>query len=183
MPAEDIAMMDVSRLDLEEVLVDAANISGDLGDVSTNIESDDLDTIAEDKVLVSIWYNFPLALMLPLLLTCLQRMRPSSTTAWTSTTNTLKLTSSTTLTPSKTSTPTEYTYDNVLTGSENKPVLIIKWPKIMSVLLWMGITASFSHMDKLLLGRRSLWYACSYFRPLLLQFTFFMLDQWDWSHS
>ena len=42
----------------------------------------------------------------------------------------------------------------------------------MSVLLWMGITASFSRTDKLLLGRRSLWYARSYFRPLLLQFTF-----------
>ena len=119
MPAEDIAMMDVNRVDPEEVLVDAANVSGDLGDVSADIESDDLDTVAEDKVLVSIRYNFPLALVL---LTCLQRMRPSSTTAWTSTANTLKFTSSTTPTPSKTPTPTEYTYDNVLTGSENKPV-------------------------------------------------------------
>ena len=111
-------MMDVSRVDPEEVLVDAANVSGDLGDVSADIELNDLDTVAEDKVLVSIRYNFPLALVLPLLLTCLQRMRPSSTTAWTSTANTLKLASSTTPTPSK----TEYTYDNVLTGSENKPV-------------------------------------------------------------
>ena len=119
---EDIPMMDVSRVDPEEVLVDAANVSGDLGDVSANIELDDLDTVAEDKVLISIWYNSPFALVLPLLLTCLQRMCPSSTIAWTSTANTLKLMPSPTMTHSKTPTSTEYTYDNILTGSENKPV-------------------------------------------------------------
>ena len=118
--ADDIPMMDVSRVDPEEVLVDAGNVSGDLGDVSADIEVNDLDTAAEDKVLVSIRYNSPLTLILSLLLICLQRIRPSSTTAWTSTSNKLKLASSTT--PSKTPASTEYTYDNVLTGSENKPV-------------------------------------------------------------
>ena len=62
--ADDIPMMDVSRVDPEEVLVDAGNVSGDLGDVSADIEVDDLDTVAEDKVLVSIRYNSPLTLIL-----------------------------------------------------------------------------------------------------------------------
>ena len=62
--ADDIPMMDVSRVDPEEVLVDAGNVSGDLGDVSADIEVNDLDTAAEDKVLVSIRYNSPLTLIL-----------------------------------------------------------------------------------------------------------------------
>ena len=52
MLAEDIAMMDVSRVDPEEVLVDAVNVSGDLEDVSADIELNDLDTLTEDEVLV-----------------------------------------------------------------------------------------------------------------------------------
>ena len=78
-----------------------------------------IDTVAEDKVLISIRFNFPLTLIPPVLLTYLQ-IFPLSPTALTFTSNKFKLASSTTTTPSKTPASTEYTYHNVLSGSENK---------------------------------------------------------------
>ncbi|KDQ51297.1 hypothetical protein JAAARDRAFT_41369 [Jaapia argillacea MUCL 33604] len=101
--------MDVSRVDVEEVLVDAENV--EVGDVSADIElaMEEMKRDKEDKVLVSV------------------RIRPSSQApAWSLSSsspsgqnNTIKLN------PQhlkSSSTPPSFHFDSVLTGSENKPV-------------------------------------------------------------
>ncbi|KAL4073263.1 P-loop containing nucleoside triphosphate hydrolase protein [Scleroderma yunnanense] len=95
--------MDVSRVDPEEVLVDYQTVEP--GDISGDFDESQMpDYGKEDKVLVSI------------------RIRPTTGhVAWeTSIPNTIKLLSQhakTTLNP-----PPEFHFDEVLTGSENKPI-------------------------------------------------------------
>jgi centromeric protein E len=99
--------MDVSRVDPEEVLVDAQNVEVDeVGDVSVD-ESDGKEYGKEDKVLVSI------------------RIRPTdSQNAWSVPPSPSATTTTLNLLPefSNKSPPTEYTFDEILTGSANKPV-------------------------------------------------------------
>ncbi|OBZ68777.1 Kinesin-related protein 11 [Grifola frondosa] len=102
----DVSDMDVSRIDPEDVLVDFETVEP--GDVSGEIDVSVLeaDYGKEDKVLVSI------------------RIRPTeATSAWEAShtiPKSIKLGAQ--YTKSSTTTPQEFRFDEVLTGSENKPV-------------------------------------------------------------
>ncbi|KAJ3485246.1 hypothetical protein NLI96_g5073 [Meripilus lineatus] len=93
-----ISEMDVSRIDPEEVLVDFQNIEA--GDISAEIDEAMLkDAVSDDKVLVSI------------------RVRPSdSPSIWDTTKQDIKIG------PQSGKAGQEFHFDNILTGSENKPV-------------------------------------------------------------
>ncbi|KAL1716787.1 kinesin protein [Schizophyllum commune] len=109
-PARDelsapISEMDVSNVDPEEVLLDYQTIEP--GDVSAEIDPADVNA-SEDKVMVSV------------------RIRPSSSpSAWLSDGHTIKLDPSCARNPSLTNasaTAQDFTFDNVLTGTPNKPI-------------------------------------------------------------
>ncbi|KAI0657337.1 kinesin-domain-containing protein [Cubamyces menziesii] len=102
-----VSEMDVSRIDPEEVLVDSETVEA--GDISADIDESLLNTDygGEDKVLVSI------------------RIRPThNPIAWDVTTatkpKTIKLQQQ--YTKSAAATPQDFRFDEILTGSENKPV-------------------------------------------------------------
>ncbi|KAI9058464.1 kinesin-domain-containing protein [Trametes sanguinea] len=102
-----VSEMDVSRVDPEEALVDSETVEP--GDISAEIDESLLNTDygREDKVLVSI------------------RIRPSeSPSAWDITTatkpKTIKLQQQ--YTKSAATAPQDFRFDEILTGSENKPV-------------------------------------------------------------
>ena len=114
--------MDVSRVDPEEVLVDAQNV--DAADVSADIDEAWLATVSdpgkEDKVLVSIRWVPHSNLLLPFDNLTHPRIRPTKTpSAWSKAGQTIKLQAEY---AKSASTPAEYTFDEILTGSENKPV-------------------------------------------------------------
>ncbi|KAL1749329.1 kinesin protein [Schizophyllum fasciatum] len=97
--------MDVSNVDPEEVLLDYQTIEP--GDVSVEIDPAEVNA-SEDKVMVSV------------------RIRPSSSaSAWLADGHTIKLDPSCARNPSLTSaasTSQDFTFDNVLTGTPNKPI-------------------------------------------------------------
>ncbi|KAH9891735.1 kinesin-domain-containing protein [Cubamyces lactineus] len=102
-----VSEMDVSRIDPEEALVDSETVEA--GDISADIDESLLNTDygGEDKVLVSI------------------RIRPTQNPiAWDVTTatkpKTIKLQQQ--YTKSAAATPQDFRFDEILTGSENKPV-------------------------------------------------------------
>ncbi|CDO76078.1 hypothetical protein BN946_scf184649.g4 [Trametes cinnabarina] len=102
-----VSEMDVSRIDPEEALVDSETVEP--GDISADIDESLLDTDygREDKVLVSI------------------RIRPTeNASAWDITTatkpKTIKLQQQ--YTKSAATAPQDFRFDEILTGSENKPV-------------------------------------------------------------
>jgi centromeric protein E len=116
--------MDVSRVDPEEVLVDAQNVEP--ADVSGEVDESLLpgrDHGKEDKVLVSIRYiltTHSFYYFFFFLKHSIYRIRPTNTTcAWAKAGQTIKLQSD----YSKSATgAAEYNFDEILTGSENKPV-------------------------------------------------------------
>lgn len=107
--------MDVSRIDPEEALVDFQNVEA--GDLSADIDEATLrEATSDDKVLVSIRYHSPyLHPMIAHTYVC--RIRPSNVASvWETSAKDIKLD------PQCGKGAQEFHFDNILTGSENKPV-------------------------------------------------------------
>lgn len=123
--------MDVSRIDPEQALVDAETV--DTNDLSLEMDGDHehslrmLEYGKEDKVLVSVRYvfciiRFRVSCCFRMLTFLIYSVRPSASSAWSISTSERLLKLQPVHTKSSGSAPTEFRYDEVLTGSSNRPV-------------------------------------------------------------